>query len=87
MPNGITLKERMAVIETEQRGIIFEVIEVKKDVKAVLENHLPHIKEQIENVDDKVDKIGWKVGVIVGIGAMIGSAILSRFIDYVFAKL
>jgi len=72
--------ERLTALEVKVSDIGNDLAAVKTDIKLILENHLPHLST-------KVDNIGWRVGAIIGIGAMVGSALLSKLVDYVFARL
>ena len=52
---------------------------VKKDITNVKENHLKHMKEQIQDLGGKIDKIYWVVLTTVGaVGLVIIEALLNR---------
>jgi len=52
---------------------------VKKDIVNVKENHLKHMKEQIQDLGGKIDKIYWVVLTTVGaVGLVIIEALLNR---------
>ena len=72
--------ERLTALEITSSDIKSDMSTMKTDIKLILENHLPHLSAKVEN-------IGWRLGAIIGVGAMVGSALLSRLVDYVFAKL
>ena len=52
---------------------------VKTDLTNVKENHLKHMKEQIQDLGGKIDKIYWVVLTTVGaVGLVIIEALLNR---------
>ena len=52
---------------------------VKKDLNNVKENHLKHMKKDIETLGGKIDKIYWVVLTTVGaVGLVIIEALLNR---------
>ena len=52
---------------------------VKKDITNVKENHLKHMKEQIQDLGGKIDKIYWVVLTTVGAVSLVFiEALLNR---------
>ena len=68
--------------KTEREHIISlqgHITGVKKDITNVKENHLKHMKEQIQDLGGKIDKIYWVVLTTVGaVGLVIIEALLNR---------
>ena len=51
---------------------------VKKDITNVKENHLKHMKEQIQDLGGKIDKIYW---VLLGTVGAVSLLLLEKVID------
>ena len=47
--NHIELHERITSLEAEMRGVKEAVGGVQADVRDLLENHLPHLRQEISN--------------------------------------
>jgi len=60
--------ERLASLETTTDVLVDDVKEVKGDIKDILTNHLPHIKQEIQS-----NKL--KIAAITGAAAFVGSKV------------
>ena len=96
MPNGKTIKERVTSVETELRMFredtkehreeeVKEFDKLNKNISDILHNHLPHIGTAITKLEDKVSFLNWKMALVLGIGSMVGSAVLTKLVDSLFA--
>jgi len=65
--------ERLAVLETKTVAMASEVGEVKSDVKEIMTNHLPHIKQEIQSNK-------FKIAAIAGGAAFVGSKLVDIFL-------
>ena len=54
------------------------------DVKLIMTNHLPHLKDDINNLDKKIIKIDTKMNVLGGLN--IGGIIILATIQYVISN-
>ena len=59
-------KSRLARVETRVEGIKEDLDSVREDVKDILTNHLPHLREEISS-----NKL--KIALIAGAAAFLGS--------------
>lgn len=59
-----------------------EIELIKRDIETIRDNHLHHLKEDVERVEKKVDKIDnrlwWLAGIIIvaTVGPLIGKMIM-----------
>lgn len=67
-------RTRITTLEANYRHLTKTVDAIDGKVDQILENHLPHIHTQI-------NKNKWQVGLIIGIGAAVGSGIISVVIQ------
>lgn len=78
MKNGVT--------QYQIKELIADVSSLKQDVKLVLENHLPHLKEDMAtintNLNIKISDLGGRMAVFTGInvGAVILGVIATKWL-------
>ncbi len=60
--NGKTTERRITSVEVMQGVLCKDVDDLQKDVKKILENHLPHIKTDVESLSRLVK---WSTGGIL----------------------
>jgi len=75
-----TERDRLTKVETRLDGVC-------KKLDKIIDNHLPHLTDSINelrtelsNLDKKVAVQGIKIGTIVGLIVTIGSAIINRIL-------
>lgn len=66
--------KRLIVVETRQKTLIKTVDEVRDDVRDILENHLPHIREELA-----VNKL--KIGLVTGAAAFLATFLGTRLLE------
>lgn len=59
-----------------------DVQSLKNDMKLVLENHLPHLKENILQLDTKIGELSTKITLFtaINIGGIVLGVIATRFL-------
>ena len=70
-------RERLTRVETELKNVKVCLRGLKKDVKTILTNDLPHITERIAELDKKVAVLAVKVSIGAGIASLLASAIVN----------
>ncbi len=66
-------RSRIVALETNYKHISDTVEKIDKNVNLITDKHLPILRESIS-------KNKWTVGLIVGIGSVIGSTVVSSLI-------
>lgn len=77
-------QERIAVLETHYSELKSDVAELKGDVKAIKENHLPHLQERVNEIHEMVKYNGWRIGLIIGAVVTGGTIIFQAIVASVF---
>lgn len=52
---------------TSSHGVDTEIALLKKDVETIRDNHLVHLKEDVDRIENKVDKIDTRIWAILGV--------------------
>jgi len=68
------LDRKVAILKTDQKHIRTDVKDLRTDVKEILENHLPHIKEELA-----VNKV--KIALVTGAAAFLATFIATRLLE------
>lgn len=71
-------RSRIVALETNYKHISDTVEKIDKNVNSITEDHLPKLRESINNNK-------WTVGLVVGIGSVVGSAIVSGLVGKFFS--
>jgi hypothetical protein len=71
--NNKTIKERLAVLETK-------IDEIKKNLEQILCNHIPHLEERVDKLENNYARI---IGYAAGVGAVV-AIIIQFLIKYLF---
>ena len=60
--NGKKTEHRITAVEVMQGMLAKDFEVVQKDVKSIMENHLPHIKEEVASLNRLMKFIGGSLG-------------------------
>ena len=81
--------ERLAKLETHVTDLRLACGEIRSDIKKIMQNELPHIKEQLLKIkltfNQKIDKLDKKISLLwlkVGVITAIGVAVIQYLIKY-----
>lgn len=70
------------VTQYQIKELTADVQSLKSDVKLVLENHLPHLKEDMLRLDTRIGELSGKMTVFTGVnvGAVILGVIITKLL-------
>ena len=72
---------KIAKLEENQKNTEKKVDDIGDDVKAVIENHLPHIQKQISDLEAKIEVNKVKIALIVGAAAFLATIIANKLLE------
>ena len=71
--------QRLVKVETRLDGVCKKLDSLRGKVDKLMENHLPHIRQEIAELKTEVKVNSVKVAAIVGLLSVVGSAIINYF--------